>query len=122
MRGFDAERLPNSLKEMVDIIGLEAVEKLVLAYGGTRLTVPKTMHEGHRLAKLLGLEFAQRLSENYALERFDVPTANVATKAIRNRRIRELNRRDKVSVRLLARQFDLSERQVWSILAEGSPR
>lgn len=120
MSEWDTEHLPMSLKEMSDIIGLEATRKLVAAYGGTRLRVPVKMPEAHPLAELLGLEAARLLSCHYGLEEFDVPTASAAIKRARNRRM-QAEHREGVSARRLARRYQLTERRVWEILAEDLP-
>lgn len=119
MSEWDTEHLPMSLKEMSDIIGLEATHKLVSAYGGTRLRVPVKMPETHPLAELLGLEAARALSCHYGLEEFDVPTASAAIKRARNHRMYLEHHEEGVSARRLALKYRLTERRVWEILAEG---
>ncbi|TBW58538.1 hypothetical protein EZI54_03910 [Marinobacter halodurans] len=120
MSDWDTDYLPASLKDLIDVVGLEPARKLVSVYGGTRLTVPAKMHAAHPLAELLGIEAAQALSRHYALERVDVPTASAATKAARNREMREHHQAG-VSVRRLALRYQLTERRVWEILAEDAP-
>lgn len=56
MSDWDTDYLPASLKDLIDVVGLEPARKLVGVYGGTRLTVPAKMHEAHPLAELLGIE------------------------------------------------------------------
>ena len=48
---WDSDDLPESLQEMSDVIGLEAVQKFVSVYGGTRLIVPLKMPDDHPLAE-----------------------------------------------------------------------
>lgn len=55
MANWDTDYLPASLKELIDVIGLEATKSLVGAYGGTRLTVPLKMPNTHALVELLEL-------------------------------------------------------------------
>lgn len=119
MSTWDIDYLPPSLKELVDVIGLTAAQKLVSAYGGTRLVVPMKMPESHPLAQLLGLEAARKLSAHYAHERMDVPVALAAIRAVRDQTIRD-EHREGVSARRLALRFQLTERRVWEILA-GAP-
>jgi hypothetical protein len=120
MANWDTDYLPASLKELIDVIGLEATKSLVGAYGGTRLTVPLKMPNTHALVELLGVEAARALSKHYALERFDVPNASSATKAFRNRQMREEHNMG-ISVRRLALCYNLTERRVWEILADTTP-
>ncbi|WP_328184657.1 Mor transcription activator family protein [Marinobacter sp. OP 3.4] len=121
MTDWDTDYLPTSLKELIDVIGLEATQALVSVYGGTRLTVPAKMRDDHPLAELLGVEAARTLSQHYALERVDVPTGSAATKAARNRKMREEHQVEGISVRRLALRYRLTERRVWEILAESVP-
>tara|TARA_R110000823_G_scaffold290928_1_gene409204 strand:+ start:8572 stop:8991 length:420 start_codon:yes stop_codon:yes gene_type:complete len=114
---WDSDDLPESLQEMSDVIGLEAVQTFVGVYGGTRLTVPQKMPDDHPLAELLGTEVAGKLSEHYALERVDVPRAHFARMHARNRRLCADHHAGE-SVRQLALQYRLTERRVWEILAE----
>lgn len=113
---WDLDHLPQQLKDLVDIIGLPAVQRLVQHYGGVRVVVPEKMHAHHPLARLLGLEVAERLSHHYARERIDVPKALGAILAVRNAVIARDNAQG-VSARRLALMHNLTERRIWEILA-----
>jgi len=113
---WDIDHLPSSLKDLVDVIGLAATQKLVSVYGGLRIIVPVKIPETHPLAELLGLETARKLSEHYALERIDLPNAKAAVQAVRDQKMQEEHRAG-VSARKLAFQYRLTERRVWEILA-----
>lgn len=114
---WDINFLPPSLRELVDVIGITAAQKLVNEFGGLRLTVPVKMPEQHPLAQLLGLESARKLSHHYAQERLDVPKALSAIQAARNHQMRIDHARG-VSTRQLAQREGLTERRVWEILAD----
>lgn len=44
----------SELRSLIELLGEEATLKIVEAYGGTRLSVPKVMPKEHRLRELLG--------------------------------------------------------------------
>lgn len=115
---WDLDHLPQQLKDLVDVIGLAAVQRLVQNYGGVRVVVPSTMHADHPLARLLGLETARQLSHHYARERIDVPRAMGAVLAARNATIFRENTVNGISARRLALAYNLTERRIWEILAE----
>ena len=58
---------------LVEVIGLDAAEALVAAYGGVRIYVPiRSAPEG--LLATLGRAATEALSHRYGGERFDVPS------------------------------------------------
>lgn len=109
--------LPGVLREIEPLIGMAATLRLVEAYGGVRLYVPRQMHARHPLARLLGLDAAQRLAEMFGgEEHFDIPRAVAIARQVRNRQLR--SERNEKSQRELALQYGLTERQVRNILGD----
>lgn len=113
----DAADLPATLREVAALIGLPATLTLVKHYGGVRLYIPKTLEPGHILIRLLGAEAAQRLVAHYMPgEPFEVPRAVQLMRASRNRAIRLRAARGATAADI-ARDFAMTERHVWRILA-----
>lgn len=112
--------LPESLRELVDLIGLPAALKLVERWGGiTAVYVPKDMTPGHDLARALGFPAALKLSEVYGGDCLrNIPRCVGALRAVRDRQVLRL-RADGLAPRDIAPQFGLTERRVWGILAEA---
>ncbi len=113
---IDVEDLPRILRDLVDLIGLTGTLKLVEHYGGIRLYVPVKYDPEHPLVKLLGAAAAQKLIEHYGgEEHFDIPVMKKALLAVRDRKIRA----DYAvkSRRQLAREHDLTERQIGNIVS-----
>lgn len=103
------EMLPESLREIADVIGMEAAEKLGTVYGGRRLRFPRTIEADHELAELLGLEAARELCRVYGGERICVPSG--VRRAQRDALIRHrLAGGEKPGT--LADEYGLSERMV----------
>lgn len=74
---------------LTEVLGRAAVEKLVAAYGGTRIYVPVRAAPAGALAGVIGLPAAEAFSRHYGGERFDVPNPP----ATRRPHVLELRRR-----------------------------
>ena len=115
---IDSSLLPPILRDIVDLVGMHPTMKLVEAYGGVRLYVPKgELAEDHYLVRLIGREAAEKLQAMYGGEpHFDIPKAERAMRAVRDARIRA--QRPGTSVRALALEHRLTERQIRTICGE----
>lgn len=111
----ETELLPQSLAELVDIIGLPAVLKLMKAFGGTDIWIPKRLSHNHELVNAIGPEAAQTLCEYMAGERFKVARGKAIEIEVRNRAIRR-ERQEGAKLSDLALRFELCDRQVLNIL------
>jgi hypothetical protein len=113
--------LPPRLREFVRLIGLPATLRLVEHYGGLRIYIPARPAPDHPFAELIGFDKLSVLSAEYAVDgtglRFVLPKAQRAFDAIRNEQIRTDFSTGK-SVRALATEHRLVERQVARIVAE----
>ncbi|MEO5376239.1 MAG: hypothetical protein H7832_00410 [Magnetococcus sp. DMHC-6] len=108
--------LPDSLQEIKEIIGMEGALTLVQRCGGTRLFVPKKINAQHKLVELLGFERARRLCLHFGGETLLIVRAAKAKRLARNREIIRLYD-DGGSVRNLAKEFNLTERAIYSVLS-----
>jgi len=77
-----------SIYEVSRIIGQEAADELVMAYGGRRLYVPARIRQGHPLAMRLGQGPATLLAQAFGGDYIDVPTRRAHDIRERNRAIR----------------------------------
>lgn len=112
--------LPAKLQEINAIVGLEATLTIVKHYGGVRLYVPMTMTPDHILARLIGFDAAIKLAKEFGgMDHFDIPRAAEAVRAVRNRDISEKYMKGK-SLRLLAIEYQMTERSILKILATCS--
>lgn len=115
---IDINILPGVLREMTELIGLPATMQIVQRHGGTRLWVPaliETLAPDHKLVKLVGMAAARTLSEQYGGETLEIPKAERALRAIRDKAIRE--QWPAKSQSQLATEYNLTERQVRTILS-----
>lgn len=113
------EDLPVSLADLVTLIGLNATLNLVKHWGGITLYVPANMQPSHIIARRIGYTAASKLASVFALNEIQVPKAERALRRARNRLIRERHKAPySHSAARLARDFYLTERQVFAILAD----
>jgi hypothetical protein len=116
---FDESLIPASLLQIVALIGLEAALKLVKAYGGVRLYVPKKIDADHPLVELIGYPAARALAAEFGGQpHFDIPKCEAALREARNRQIRQ-DRAMGHSIRELALKYRLTERGIEKILGAG---
>jgi len=111
--------LPESLHDVVELIGLAATLNLVEHFGGRiALYVPRDIEAEHPLAVAIGITAARKLAVHYGTDCLrNIPRCVDGLRRIRNA---ELHARREAgdSPATLAHAFGLTERQVWSILAE----
>lgn len=110
--------LPESLHQVVELIGLAATLRLVEHYGGLiKLYVPLEIDPDHHLARNLGVASARKLAVYYGGDELrNIPRCVNGLRRIRDSDIR--SRRHEGAARL-ALEFGLTERQVWTILSEA---
>lgn len=113
------EDLPESLREIIELIGMPATLSLVGRWGGVRLYIPERIRPDHVLAQTLGVDNARALSEIFARCEINVPKCDAALRRIRDREIRRLHFEDGWPAHRLARHYHLTERQVYTILAQS---
>ena len=113
---IEARYLPPILQEVAALIGLPATVRLVEAYGGVRLYVPKKFDPDHPIVKLVGHANAALMTNAFGGdEHFDIPRALAATIAVRDHRIRR-DRAAGSTHRELALRYHLTERHIRNIL------
>lgn len=111
--------LPESLRDVVELIGLAATLKLVEHFGGLIvLYVPREIGPEHPIAVAIGITAARKLSVHYGGDCLrNIPLCVAGMRRIRDAEIRR--RAASESAASLAREFTLTERHVWRILAEA---
>lgn len=105
---------PLSLQPLCELIGVEGVLQIVLVWEDEKLYIPQKILTEHPLS-CVGMEACNRLSYWYGGCLLKMPKLQTIVRRIRNRSIR-CSRRSGVSVRLLSDYYNLTERQIWTIL------
>jgi len=112
------EDLPQQVRQIERVVGMQAALQLVRHYGGVRLYVPCNMTPDHILAKMIGFEAAVKLAAEYGgMQHFDIPRAAGALRLVRNREIAEKFIKGK-TLRQLALEYMMTERAIQKILAD----
>ncbi|MBF0192992.1 MAG: hypothetical protein HQL71_00480 [Magnetococcales bacterium] len=110
--------LPESMVEIKSIVGVQGVLTLLNECGGTRLFIPRKLKAKHKLIVLLGQEAAQKMSAYFGGETLTIVRGSKANKSLRNCEI--INRYDNGDkVPKLAIAYELTERQIYSILSKS---
>lgn len=112
--------LPESLRDVVELIGLAATLKLVEHYGGLiALYVPRELEPDHHLARAIGISAARKLASRYGGDQ--VRSIPMCVGGLRRLRDAEIRRRvaEGEAPATLVREFGVTERHIWRILAKA---
>lgn len=112
------DALPRVAREIRDLVGEEALIRLVLKFGGTHLDMPanpaliERSRVVERVADEIGWGAAKQLAEHYRGHRLHMPLCKQAVLKIRRRAIRQaLDAGNPAAV--IARRYGITERAVW---------
>jgi Mor family transcriptional regulator len=108
---IDTSLLPESIRDMTDIIGISAALRIVEERGGIRLYVPKIAQMTHWLSELIGYTALCALVEIYAGEEIEIPRCAAALKAMKDQEIANAQG----SVTEIARRYGYTERGIRKI-------
>jgi Mor family transcriptional regulator len=113
--------LPETLAEMARVTTPAAALKIAERFGGTRIYLSRQPATDSELAKLVGLPAARALGRHFGGELVEVPRASAVCRELRNNKIRQ-RRRSGASMKELARDSSMTERQLRRICNAGSKR
>ncbi|WP_260466783.1 Mor transcription activator family protein [Pandoraea apista] len=124
------DELPEFVKLLIRVVGMEATIKLIKRLGGTTLLVAKRRsRQGEAsyelLAEVIGSEAADRMTAHFGGDLLYIPNCANAIRLLRDRSIRAdfdgLTREHSAiaAVVKLAQRTGLSDRQIWRILKCG---
>ena len=115
----DMSNLPQSVRDIIDLVGVTPALALVRAYPGNILKVPKGAREDGqvraRLIGIMGLDAANTFIATYGGDRLSIPRCVEALRDERDQRI-IASYDDGQSVPELAVEHILTERQIRTIL------
>lgn len=108
------------LAELIAAIGTQLALRLVAERGGTRVYVPTParLAEDGPLARVIGVEATAKLARLWPGVWLTVPRAMAYMRRMRDREIRARFKSETAAA--LAREFELTERQVYAIAAQGA--
>lgn len=112
--GVQPDYLPQSVIELIDVVGLNAALNIVEQCGGTRLFVPKKMKKAHWLLTSIGAEQFEKLIAVYQGMEIEIPRCYAAMAALREREIYASAAAGATNSEL-AREFGYTERGIRKI-------
>lgn len=111
--------LPPKLREVAQVVGVEAAIRLAEHWPGIRLFVPQRVHIKHPIALAIGLTAAEKLAAHYGGETLTVPANTRFRRAMRNAQILAEYRAG-ASGSQLARKYGLHENHVYALVAQAA--
>lgn len=121
-----AELLPETVQQMVDLVGFPTVEKIITNFGGATFRFTDGVHYFPKLKALIGLESAVKLREVFRGEWVYIPRCETALRVLRNYRFKadfdcltqHLNKSGRMAMLELCPKYQLSDRCGWEIVAQ----
>lgn len=107
-------RLNTTLDDISSVVGFSNAQTIALWYGGRNLFVPAKPEEGSPLVRIIGMDGAKRMAEEWGGELVAVPTMWAYEEQVRNRQIGGLIGRGH-STKEIAFNMGMSERRVQQI-------
>lgn len=111
--------LPALIRELEELVGLKAALAIVESWGGLPLHVPKTMTPDHPIARAVGLDAAAAIAGRFGGDYMKVPRCVARVRALRDEELRDRWGKGEPA-RKLARDYQLTIRHVWRIVARRS--
>ncbi len=107
------------LAELIAAVGTQLALRLVAERGGQRVYVPTfaRLTEDCPLARIVGTGAAEKLAKLWPGEWITIPRAMAYMRRVRDREIRARFKSETAAS--LAREFELTERQVYAIATQG---
>lgn len=115
---INVDLLPQLLRELADIIGLDATLKLTEAYPGVSIYVPAVPRPHHKLASIIGYDNLVALSDIYGKDYLAMPKLDAAVRQIKHALIRDMQ--GKFSARQMALATGYTTRRVLQIKSQGN--
>ncbi len=108
------------LAELIAAVGTQLALRLVAERGGTRVYIPTDARitDDCPLARIVGAQAAAKLAARWPGLWMTIPRAMAYMRRVRDREIRARIKSETAAA--LAREFELTERQVYAIAAEGA--
>ncbi|MDP0232215.1 Mor transcription activator family protein [Glaesserella parasuis] len=118
------EYLPDSVREIVAVIGLPATEKFVKAFGGFSFQFSKSAKYFDKLREVLGQEDAVKLQSYMQVGEVYIPRCETALRILRNQQLYadfcHLTETEKLSGRMaimrLCQKYQICDRTAWEVV------
>lgn len=112
-------RFPERLRYIADLIGVRAAYALTARFGGARIRFSEYSGLRVEIEAVIGADNASKLGAAFGFEEVPLPRAFGLIRFVKHREIRR-GWKNGDTAGALARRFQLTERQVYRIVAENS--
>lgn len=112
------ETLPESLRDIAEIIGLPKALGLAERLGGTRIRVPVKYRDDHYIVPIIGHKAWSKFWYEFQGQHMDLPRNQAYLRNIRNQQICTAYYQNKTA-REIALAYKLTERSVYKILSSS---
>ena len=110
------EHLPDSVHELISIIGVPLTMVIIEHYAGRELSIPTAPHLSPRLIEQIGFDAVKKISAHYQGGKIDVPRCVSAMRAMRDQAI-YADRESGATIWMLANKYNFTERGIRKALA-----
>ncbi|MBF0422059.1 MAG: hypothetical protein HQL73_03610 [Magnetococcales bacterium] len=110
-------RIETTMEELEAVIGVKATAYLISTLGGTRVYIPKAIESTHRLNQIIGPDKSKRISKVMGGGYLVIPKGSRKALSMRDASIVKAYRAG-TKVPMLAREYSLTERRVYDIIAK----
>lgn len=115
-----SDSLPETMQELERVLGSFPALRLMAVHGGGTISIPVTLNPKHRLAEIVGLDAMTDLVAHFGGELLYIPKPDKRALYLRNQII--IQRYNEAEpVKKIAKDYKLTERQVWRILKKPLP-
>jgi len=108
---INIDELPESLRDLVEIIGLSPTLKLASQFPGVPLYIPNYPKNNHPIATVLSQELFEKLVYYYAGDTLKLAKIDTVNRQIKHKRLRLLKEQGKTN-REIAIELNYSQRHV----------
>ncbi len=103
------------MEELIEILGGDAANLFITAFGGQVINIPANVYPAHRIAVAIGFDAALKLSSRWGKLSVSVPKRSSINLQDRNFKIKA-DRLRGMTLNELALKYQITSRQVSSIL------
>lgn len=114
---IDIDELPESLRDLTDIIGLESTLKLATLFPGVPLYIPSHSRADHPIATVIGEEKFSKLVYYYEGDTIKLAKIDAVDRQIRHKRVRILKERGMTN-REIAIELKYSQRHIERLVSK----
>ncbi|MCV6587530.1 MAG: hypothetical protein OIF57_00685 [Marinobacterium sp.] len=116
---IDINQLPESLRELAEIIGLEYALVMADMFPGVPVYIPANCREDHPVAAAIGLENFRKVIYYYGGDTLKLAKSDAVRRQIKHKRA-QLLKKSGMTNRQIAAELDYSQRHIERIISRAA--